>query len=213
MDPQHEAQIHALWHDPTSYNPDEHGPPYLSDSVRTASVQGGEAAELWQKIVSIYADQHPNTNGVELAILLAFLKAEAGLHQSHHWRTQGPNFYSDHLLFERIYNETYGLIDGLAERTIGVGDPSLLQPLELELSTFAIMRALYEETDTSTGDFASLSLRAVHRFLAVECLAYESLQAKGQLSHGLDNLLQGLADKHEEFIYLLSQKTSGTIRA
>jgi hypothetical protein len=32
------------------------------------------------------------------------------------------------------------------------------------------------------------------------------LEQKGQLSNGTDNLLQGVADKHEEFVYLLKQR-------
>jgi hypothetical protein len=45
----------------------------------------------------------------------------------------------------------------------------------------------------------------------VACLkdARGSLESKGQLTDGTDNLLQGVSDKHEEFLYLLQQRQGG----
>jgi hypothetical protein len=40
---------------------------------------------------------------------------------------------------------------------------------------------------------------------------YKLLESKGQLSSGTDNLLQGIADKHEEFVYLLKQRCSSKV--
>ncbi len=41
----------------------------------------------------------------ELAILLALLRSLNILHQSHHWQSEGNQFYSDHLLFQRLYEK------------------------------------------------------------------------------------------------------------
>jgi DNA-binding ferritin-like protein len=34
--------------------------------------------------------------------------------QNFHWNTEGASFYQLHLLFERIYDEVYGVVDQFA---------------------------------------------------------------------------------------------------
>jgi hypothetical protein len=213
----HAESIYALWHDPLTYDHMRHGPPYLPEmSVRMASLpptvrvgvdQESDALhQTWQKIL----DSVGNAPMCELAILLAFLKAEAWVHQAHHWQTRGCSYYGDHLLFERLYNDANGMVDGLAEKAVGTGSRMLVQPVEQAESMLAVVRCLCGDgpADPSAEEFGWISLRAVLRFLAVERMVYESLESKGQLSHGIDNMLQGIADKHEEFVYLLKQRTS-----
>jgi hypothetical protein len=45
----------------------------------------------------------------------------------------------------------------------------------------------------------------------LDCIktARSSLEGKSQLTDGTDNLIQGVADKHEEFVYLLQQRQGG----
>ena len=54
-----------------------------------------------------------------LSELLAKLEALSLYYQNIHWTVSGPNFYSDHLLAERLYSAANGLIDGVAEKAVG----------------------------------------------------------------------------------------------
>src|SRR5271165_2289461 len=54
------------------------------------------------------------------ALYVATLKALAMIHQHNHWTIKGVAFYGDHLLFERIYNDTLKNLDEAAEKFIGL---------------------------------------------------------------------------------------------
>jgi hypothetical protein len=62
----------------------------------------------------------PDLKYRKFAVWLGFLRALNFLHQTHHWQCSGNNYFSDHLLFERLYNETLPEIDKLAEKLIGL---------------------------------------------------------------------------------------------
>jgi len=220
MDPTHATE--ALWVDPLSYNYLKDGPPYLpgivggkvaSDAkaevrawVRQASAEvGGDVAIAFQHCVAEYGGAPMS----ELAVLLACVRAEAMIHQAHHWQTRGSSYYGDHLLFERVYGEVNGAIDGLAERAVGSGHHVLVQPL-MQMSHMVVFTKLfYSDAPVSPEpeEMPLLSLRALLKSMLLLQLAYESLQARGLLSNGTDNLLQDLADKQESLAYLLKQRT------
>jgi DNA-binding ferritin-like protein len=211
---EHAEGIFAMWHDPTMYDPSQHGPPYLPESKSRMPVTAGQKEAdapliiLSQILQSIAAD-YGGAPLSELAAILAFLRAEAMVHQSHHWQTRGTTFYGDHLLYDRLYDDVQKLIDRVAERAVGAGHHILAHPLMHSYHAAVLVRVMYEGAplDPSPSDYALLSLRMVHRFLAFEKMVYAILDERGQLSHGTDNLLQEIADKHEEHIYVLKQRT------
>ena len=55
-----------------------------------------------------------------------------------------------------------------------------------------------------------LSVRAELRFMAFLEMIYSRLESSEQLSLGVDNFLQGIADKHEGLLYLLKQRVNQT---
>jgi DNA-binding ferritin-like protein len=67
------------------------------------------------------------------AVLAAFASEFSFYLKTHgfHWNTTGPDFYEYHLLFERIYSDTYESIDPFAEniRTLQVFVPASLSGL------------------------------------------------------------------------------------
>lgn len=185
--------VHAIWVDPLAFNALENGPPYLPETpvLRTASKAPVSLGDL--------LDDSPMA---ELGALLAMLQAASHVHQSHHWRTTGSEFYGDHLMFMRVYEESQDLIDQLAERAVGSGSAGLVRPdLQINLMSRLIQGWLMVE-----ADYASLSLIVEQAVVEGITEAKNALEAKGQLSDGTDNLLQGIADKHEEFVYLLQQR-------
>jgi DNA-binding ferritin-like protein len=221
---QHEESTYAVWHDPTTYDLLKHGPPYLPDhmvlpveaSVRKASVQplldktSADTLTTLQTVVQhIKADlgEHPMS---VLAAMLAFMRGESMIHQAHHWQAQGGNYYGDHLLFDRLYEGVTEDIDKLAERMVGSGVPILAHPVLHAKHTSAVVQTFYDGAppNPTPDEHVLISLRAVLRTLVVMKMAYGYLEQQGLLSHGLDNLLQGIADKHEEHIYLLKQRSN-----
>ena len=142
-----------------------------------------------------------------LSSLLAMLRAASHLHQTHHWQTNGPGYYADHLLFGRLYEESQSFIDQVAERAVGSGDSSLVDPV-------AQIRQMVEyleskaSPDASPASLVQASLSMETQVLAVIDQVRDALEASGSLSNGTDNLLQGAADLHETFIYLLKQRSS-----
>jgi len=140
----------------------------------------------------------------ELAQLLAALRGASMLHQTHHWRSKGLTSYSDHLLFERLYNGTVEFVDSVAERAMGLGGAdSLAFDMQIEW----LNRAVSKLPSGSTQDeMASGSLSAVTFILTLIPSVREALEARGELSAGTDNMLQSIEDKHEEFSYLLKSR-------
>lgn len=144
----------------------------------------------------------------ELAVITAVQRAAAIVHQAHHWRTRGPLSYSDHLLFERIYNTVNESVDGLAEKTVGLGS-HLLVHASTQINQIGALVQLFSG-DTAAVDSAEYypqcSYAVEAQTVTLISLAKNSLESKGQLSDGLDNMLQGILDVHENLIYLLKQR-------
>lgn len=200
--------VHAMWHDPSTYDHLTMGPPYLPGQ----SVPSAQADEEGIHLIAKKASSIIMRDGAELGGILTTLRALAFIHQTAHWQTRGPSFYADHTLFERLYNDTLPLIDAVAERCVGSGGLSLVNPtLQASGVALTVERLAGPITDSvqSADDLVMLSLRAVEAFLVAFKFAYEQMEARGALTGGTDNLLQGVADKHEEFAYLLKQRIDG----
>lgn len=139
----------------------------------------------------------------KLVKILGFLKALKFHHHAAHWKVTGENFYSDHLLFERLYEDLHEEIDTLAEKIIGFFGEQAIDPLVLiKLSHYFVHKAYQEEPDC-----------IVSRSLFMEEELQEILEdfynsAEEALSMGLDDFIMTLAGEHEEHIYLLRQRLS-----
>lgn len=144
-----------------------------------------------------------------IARLLAATRAVAMIHQAHHWQTRGPLYYGDHLLFERLYNGTQEDIDGLAERAVGAADdPRLVGALQQIDATHRMMASIRIGELLSPQGMVVKSLQAERSYLEAIKAAYQHLQQSGRMTHGISNLLEGVADKHEGFVYLLQQRSA-----
>jgi len=189
----------VIWQDPSAYNPYTQGPPYLPE-VKTAKV-----ASI-QDIVSDAPD-------AALPALVTVLRAVAMVHQTHHWLTYGSTYYADHLLFERLYNAFPEEIDKIAERAVGTGASKTAIHAGVQANQVArCVETLCGDGSTfgegeNPDSFVATSLKAERWVLDSIKNVAESLKAVGQLSRGTDNLLQGVEDKHEEHVYLLTQRS------
>lgn len=216
--------VHAMWHDPSTFDPMRMGPPYLpGQDVRPGGVPktAGHGLEIRELVAShrkkadaeLDVLMKTNTEAppmAELGALLAYLRATSFMHLTHHWQARGMAAYGDHLLFERLYTETLPMIDALAERAVGAGSVVHVNAVPQAMQLAFVVESLHSGASTNPGseDMVRLSLHGVLRVLAVLREVYQRLEASGLLSHGTSNLLEDIADKHEGFAYLLNQRAA-----
>ena len=63
-------------------------------------------------------------------LLVSYTSALSQLALTYHWQTRGGHYFSDHQLYQRIYDETYAELDGFAERAIGIfNNPNVVDPI------------------------------------------------------------------------------------
>ncbi len=139
------------------------------------------------------------------ALYIASLKALALIHQHNHWTVQGVAFYGDHLLFERLYNDTLKLLDLAAEKFVGLlGDEVLGYEMQADLLHKVLLK--YNNLE---GSPVQMSLEAVRDFIKFSKSAYNCFEEEGKMTLGLDDMIMAIASKNEEFVYLLQQSLSG----
>lgn len=131
--------------------------------------------------------------------LIVSLQGLSQIYRVAHWVSRGPTSYSDHLLFERLYTTVASEIDQVAEKAVGMGvTPEEMTPFILARGTSLFVRGVGSK---APGAFEALSMEAAFR---VEL--NEVMRTLAPLGKGVDNLLAGIADKHEEHQYLLQQR-------
>ena len=147
----------------------------------------------------------------ELSVVLVHLKHLQLIHQVHHWVSCGDPFYSDHLMFQRLYDAVNEHIDSVAEKAVGLGSERNVEPVLIakQLSRLMASNCSPMAGIPSSTDLVKRSLKAEHEFVDLVKRASLQLSAHGALSYGLDNLLAQLADDHEKSVYLLKQRCGG----
>jgi DNA-binding ferritin-like protein len=155
------------------------------------------------RIMSMAQQDVTTVSSSELfAKLISGLYALYTLQRIAHWRSSGEMFYGDHLMYQRMYEATNDEIDAVTERALGsTRDDTMLEPVKfLSLATQSM------KSVCSTADVASSLLNAENALIAAIVVILEALKASSKLTDGIENLLQGIADKHEEHVYLLSRR-------
>jgi hypothetical protein len=149
----------------------------------------------------------------ELSVLLAQLRALHCVHHTHHWQALGDSFYGDHLLFGRLYEGVAGEIDTMGEKAVGLG---CVENVKLDLQMSQVMQFIAASKASPTqaipqkDDLAKCSMMCELDFLKNCALASQMLEQSGLLTGGVDNMLQGLEDVHEGYVYLLKQRVTLT---
>ncbi len=147
---------------------------------------------------------------------VAFLRVLSMVHQNHHWAAFSPTQMSDHLLFERLYNETQEEIDALGEKAFLYGESYMDESITFE--NIQDMWSLLVKTQM--GKTVDSPNALVENSLVAELLFAEfldglvlGLQASGRMGdgkgRGLDKIIQDMQDTHEGHVYLLRQRLKG----
>lgn len=152
---------------------------------------------------------HAGVPYAELSQLLASLRYLAMLHQTHHWVAKGDPFYSDHKLFEELYQRTLEDIDDVAEKAVGLGCEQNVA-LSSQLCQIVSLARSQDSPQTvpQASDLAKASLCAERNLLTCVVMALQSMDQGGTTTPGVENLLQQVADRHERHVYLLGRKCS-----
>jgi DNA-binding ferritin-like protein len=143
-------------------------------------------------------------NYVALTATLAALRGVYIVHQSHHWQVQGSEFFADHLLYQRLYEETLPEIDSLAEKLVGVDGPWGTNLFLQHKMTEEFMKLTITSSPSTPLHVNGMQTELV--FLALVNLCTAVLKDENLLSFGLEQTLGELARKHEEHTYLLQQR-------
>lgn len=134
--------------------------------------------------------------------LLACLRAAHQVHWTAHWTTEGANFFSDHELFNKLYSSIPGEIDGLAEKITSMyGAASVNLPDQMVVMAKYITKWVKDHPNLVDRSYTvETDIQAAIK------TTRDALGADGSLSIGLDNFLQGIADSHDNHLYLLKQR-------
>ena len=152
-----------------------------------------------EQCCSVFGD----SEWAHLAGFLAITEALQMLLHSHHWQTKGENFYGDHLLYQRLYQDVQAEIDLIGEKLIGVSQ-------EIGLTNYfkrvKAMEMFLKAVTHSDHSYAVVSYEAELAYVRLGADLMDHLDQAGLLTRGLEQMLGNIMDKHEEHIYLLDQR-------
>ena len=143
-----------------------------------------------------------------LADLLVVYRGVTAVHLTHHWQTRGGHYYADHLLLQRIYEETQELIDPMAERTVGLGHWLLVDAVTQARALADLVGLLTPGGKVPPENMIQTSYNATLFAISAIEMVIKRLDEAGLMTAGLDDLLPAHAGKFEEHGYLLGQRLS-----
>lgn len=135
-----------------------------------------------------------------LCSVLATLRAQAISYQTSHWTAAGEAFYSEHLMFQRLYESILGEVDALAEKLVCFEDDDGVDMVE-QTEKIHLLCKEWAKTDCPIK-------RGLESEVFVQKVledAYEEITKADQMTLGLDDFLMATANSHEENMYLLKR--------
>lgn len=135
--------------------------------------------------------------------LLARFRALSLYYQEIHWTLKGSFFYQDHLLAERLYNETNDVIDEIAEKGIGATKSTMHVILPAHLTKVQEILAAYKHEVETNADFWNEVLRMEEELETFLDGAY-----KEEKNIGVENMLQGYLEDGLQRVYLVQRRTT-----
>lgn len=174
----------------------------LNESALAEQQKG--ALVLLEAGLTVYPKGQPYA---ELAVFLGSLRALQIIHQSHHWQSMGKNSYSDHLLYQRLYEVIEREVDAIGEKIVGTGQMKLtnyftqLKHIENFLNVVTSRGAISQ--DSYTAELAIVTMGEV----VINRLQIASGDKK-YLTAGIEQAIGDILNKHEEHLYLLQQRNA-----
>lgn len=144
---------------------------------------------------------------------IAFLRAAYHWFHAAHHVTSGTGFHGDHELYAEIYEDYISQLDGAIEKSIGsCGVEIAAAPLPaLHLAMKLLQQYPSPETLTSLA-IASTALQVERDYQGVIEELFKTLESMGALPMGLNDFLQASANKHDVFVYKLTQRVKSEVQ-
>jgi DNA-binding ferritin-like protein len=130
------------------------------------------------------------------------LEVEQMLFHAYHWRSKGQDYYGDHLLYQRLYQDRALEIDRIGEVLVALGGAESVLPN----ITVVGMQDLIARVEATKGADAVKGLALVNETLR-RINAANDLVGANTYALSVNNVLAGFADKHLEALYLLKQRS------
>lgn len=140
----------------------------------------------------------------QLQNLLAALRAAFLTYRTAHWQASGQPYYGDHLLLQRIYEESEKHVDSVGERVVGYYGASAVDLADQTERVAEWSARFGRKTDPIE---ASLAAALDVRDLIEK--TYDSIKSRGEMTLGLDDLLMSIANDKDSHVYLLQQALEG----
>lgn len=129
---------------------------------------------------------------------IAMLRLVNLIHQHGHWKCKGPEFYGNHLLFERLYDNSSARVDVAAEKLIGLyGNGSLKHDTQTKL--------INKMNKYTSDDHIQNSIDAEKTFITIAEDLYNRVKEIGEMTLGLDDMIMAQSSEAETSVYLLEQ--------
>lgn len=135
-----------------------------------------------------------------LVQVLAALKAKIEWSKFAHWTSQGEEFYGDHLLYDRIYEESAPDFDACIEKFLIQWPEEIANPIQ------TLKEAQQTLEKHQTESYLNTLMELSQHLLTQIKELYDALKTQEKLSLGLDDFIMTLADHHENHLYLLKQR-------
>ena len=126
--------------------------------------------------------------------------------QNFHWNVEGSDFFEYHALFEKIYEEVYGVVDDFAEniRKLKTYTPA-------SLARFNMLTQVKDETEIIPLEAMVQELLADNeRMILILKKTYDAAEAAGK--HGFSNFLAERMDAHEKHGWMLRASSKGGLQ-
>lgn len=143
-----------------------------------------------------------------LSAYVGFLRAyHLWMHGAHNV-VKGPSFAGDHVeLYGKIYNEVQDAIDGVIEKGIGVyQDESIACPIRITGDAMLMLNEWESPSEQAAERIATLALEYTKNLVSIGEGTARTLEDLDSLTYGMDNMMAGLVDTHENYVYLLQQR-------
>lgn len=145
----------------------------------------------------------------ELGSFLGCVRAAHLWFHSAHNLAKGPGFAGDHI---EIYGEIYGKLsadyDTAAEKAISLtGDESVVCPHTVVSLASQALQQHPSPVGMSADSLAVAALGVMLNLNEKVTALYDSLEASGVLSLGLNDFLAATANQYETYVYMLQQRT------
>jgi DNA-binding ferritin-like protein len=143
---------------------------------------------------------------------LALMIALKSYYQTCHWKSKGTEYYSDHLLFERLYNDMIEEVDGFAEKAVTLSSDKSVCPRGLYEYVSKLMEVFDKDVkeEDSFDKTVENAYNFNYSFLKKSEELYSKLEKDNNLTLGLDDFITSTYSKHEEHDYLLRRRLKGT---